>query len=154
MLQTLLFLTLFHPPTKILTWDAFKGTAPMNTEWGAEIVTNLTIVYAEGDFKGHYYYVAASIDSSQSWTKRYDSIALKHEQVHYAITVIMQRRINQSLEPYQNTYMDKEATKVYEKLIKKWKHYQQNYDAESFHGKNVAGQKKWERWVEKELNQQ
>lgn len=124
---------------------------PTNTQWLALTQTTIGLTTTETD--GIFTFaVTLEFDRDGSWTKTDDPKVLKHEAVHYDISWVMCERIRKALLPYQYTGQKKQAVAIYDKLIARWNWMEQLYDRESFHGKDVSGQKKWERFVNNRLN--
>ena len=95
---------------------------------------------------------------SQSWVKSgsMNASALQHEQLHFDITkVVMDRLLDKLKKIEANTMDDLSSIIQYEYLqsFREMNKLQQEYDEESRHNLDKAGQMKWENKVQNWLKE-
>ncbi len=159
-----------------LTWDDFKGKVPYKYRKTAEgAAASVNIVYEADIDTSNYIYndergdnvelipyirVYALFYQNTSFVKpvkeaRTD-LLLRHEQLHFDIVELFARKFRQIIW-YKRLDNIRKVTKKIPKLYKKIRRqlikYENEYDKETNHGKNIQKQKEWEEKVRKELKE-
>lgn len=136
-----------------LSWDDFKASsAPQNGfhasantgisySWSAKMVGN------EMDFD---YTVKAFFYPDNSWVSEKNDRLLKHEQLHFDISEFHARLLRKKLKefkPQEQKDLKEALRSIYETIETGRKQMQEQYDAETQHGKDVAVQEQWEQRI-------
>ncbi|WP_055143191.1 hypothetical protein [Jiulongibacter sediminis] len=150
-----------HYFSRKVTWNDFKGRPPMASKFAAAIFpsigigTKLTIRNRKlvAIIKPQVFMIP-----SQSWVKSgsLNSSALRHEQLHFDITKVVMDRLIEKLKKIEANTMDDLSSMIqYEYLqsFREMNKLQQQYDDESRHNLDRAGQAKWEEKVQNWLRE-
>jgi len=153
MIKLLLLLALINPPTKTLTWDAFKGKP-----YGKENVLAVTWWKIDLNIQEENgkctYEIVPGIDTAKSFTRTNEEWVLIHEQGHANLAVIYANRIQKLIAKYQGTAPSnyKKVERIYDSMCANLRQFQDLYDLRSDHGRSEHMQKKWNQWIDKELS--
>lgn len=149
--------TLLWSAARPLTWADFCG-APAPTDQPAAQLHALTAadIAVQVSCSGDKLTVAvqAIFRPLDSWTKSPDSAPLlRHEQVHFDLTEVHARLLRVSLARLRLTcrQAQTELQPLIDAAFTSWKRAQDQYDDESGHGLDKAGQVRWERQVAAQL---
>jgi len=138
-----------------LTWDDFRGRPHVHSSVGAVTMSGISLNY-EGTEGSLVATVKATFDKEESWVnlKAADDHVLRHEQLHFDITELYARKLRAALKRISSGIPKPE--KVVEKLFDRYsgesKSYQDLYDKETDHSRNVKQQAAWEEKVKRELD--
>ena|ERR1700722_8860737 len=142
-------LIFFAPRYKKLSWADFHGT---RTDSKTIALTVTTIELTESQVNGRYTFeVTLEFDKDASWTVTNDPGKLIHEQGHFDLSFLAQRKIVKELLPFQGTTQPKAAERLYDKRIREWGERERRYDLETNHSLDISAQKRWGRVIEREL---
>jgi len=145
-------------PGKKLTWADFKGKP--STISNAAAITASGISYSfsaqgtkdkmELDFEvGAYFYP----DKSWYKPKSANPIILSHEQLHFDISEMFARKMEQILTGTKFTNNAKsELKEIYRKILRELNDYQNQYDAETNFSRDTVQQFIWNKKIKKSLN--
>lgn len=153
-----------HYFSRKVTWSDFRGRPPMATKYAAAIFpsigigTKLTIRDRKlvAIIKPQVFMIP-----SQSWFRAGSNTAsgLRHEQLHFDITKVVMDRLLEKLRNIDARTMDDLSSMIqYEYLqsFREMNKLQEQYDEESRHNLDKAGQARWEqkvqRWLRDGLN--
>lgn len=101
-----------------------------------------------------YVVVESWFMQSKSWVRGNMSIALlKHEQLHFDITELFSRKLRYEIfiKSFQRVSVEKELLRLKTNIEKSLSEFQDLYDAETNHCKDIKKQKEWEGKISKEL---
>jgi len=144
-------------------WDMFKGKIniqhlnEMGDNTQAVTVSNLTYAASAITDKSATIKVVAEFNPNESWTRypkmERQEIALDHEKRHFDITEIYARKIRKALTTGQFTsrhFIDT-MDNLFKDLTSQHRAEQQKYDHETMHSMDAAQQKKWNKWIDEQL---
>lgn len=144
---------IFWKENTLLTWDDFKGKPNDSSPYKALTESVVTI-----DIRSKGYEAIVTIrnyfDKTQSWTKdRKNDILLNHEQGHFNIAEIWTRKFRQKLngKTFVIKTFQKELNAMHTEIHKESRAMQVEYDKETEHSVNEAGQQKWNKKISNEL---
>jgi hypothetical protein len=138
-----------------LTWGDFQGRPHLHSSVGAVTMSGISLKY-EGTEGALVATVKATFDREESWVNRKaaDDYVLKHEQLHFDITELYARKLRAALKQINPGVPKPE--KVVERLFDRYsgesRTYQDLYDKETDHSRNVKQQAVWEERINRELN--
>jgi len=125
----------------------------------AVTVSNLTYAAAAITDRSASIKVVAEFNPNESWTRypkmERQEIALDHEKRHFDITEIYARKIRKALATGQFTprhFMDA-MDNLFKDLTSQHRAEQKKYDHETMHSMDAAQQKKWNKWIDEQLEE-
>lgn len=130
-----------------LSWDNFKGHPDNSSAFGAISSTGMGYVT---DLRKDTMYVTITcyFSPDKSWVKKKDrkESLLNHEQRHFDLTEIYARLFRKEVKAYSFRFasLNKDLSKVYEEINKKYNQEQSLYDKETEHSKNEQKQEQWD----------
>jgi len=143
---------------KKLTWNDFKSIPDYSHPYAAITYSGMSYGFSADVVSGEVdvnYKVNCFFVANKSWVKRRyrgDKELLKHEQLHFDITELYTRKFRAELSKMTFTNNVKAEIKaVYKKITKEKVLFQEKYDLETDHSKNVAAQKRWQLKINSEL---
>lgn len=133
-----------------LSWADFKGRPD-----GSGVSMAATEMRLKTNKIGmtFYFKASASFIPQKSFTTTQSDNVLNHEQLHFDITELYARKINQSIQKFQGCgYVEyKKVYLIYDSLCILWNKEQDRYDAETNHSLNEEKQCEWERKINSQL---
>ncbi len=138
---------------KVLTWAHFKGIVPDSTfEHEAITTSSLPCVIIQKNNK-LIYSVTAVFNLNESWTITNSDYALNHEQRHFDITEIYARKIRKCIYDDIRLKKDFEYIESHINIFSDSMSYMQDYyDQQTNFGIDSIMQKKWNKKIDKMLN--
>lgn len=141
-----------------LSWKDFKATPNPNHSFDAMTNSGISYSYSyatgpEGiqDFE---YSVESFFYPQRSWVKKGEESEhlLAHEQLHFDISELHARILNQKLLEYvPNKNIKRDLKKIYTEVERAREKMQNLYDKETKHSQDKAASAKWQKLVEQEL---
>ncbi|SDP18028.1 hypothetical protein SAMN05428975_0595 [Mucilaginibacter sp. OK268] len=150
--------TIYYSPKRPLQWDDFKATPLRNSRFGAEVLPSIGYdedVEVSKSIIHVHLSTKAFVPKSACWVKddSKNAYSLNHEQRHFDIVKIIIERFKQKLKaeklPVDN--YDGPINVDYLESYHEMNVMQEQYDAETAHGMNVAVQEQWNKKIDKEL---
>jgi hypothetical protein len=142
--------TIYYNVNRKLTWDDFKGAPVMNHFGGAVTASgfafnaDMNMVDSKVNLN---IYIYTFFDKQASWKKPTVNSAyhLLHEQHHFDITRLSAAKL---CEDYNNANFtmanyQKLLSSIFDKVFKENSDLQNQYDSETNHSINTAGQEEW-----------
>jgi hypothetical protein len=145
--------------TRRLTWADFQGSPQMTSE--AAAITAYAITYeATCDGSSLSARIVSAFLPEQSWVKPallvrspQSDNALNHEQTHFDLSEVSVRRMRKKLKDLDNPCRrpPDDLYALVDPIISEDGEAQRRYDLESSHGRDAAGQAKWDATVARDL---
>ena len=138
--------TLYWTSCYKLRWDDFQGTPDTALPYEALTFSGIECKYEFTD-TSFTYNVAAFFLRNKSWRMLWaDSIALKHEQLHFDISEIFARALTEELARLipSRSSLKQDVRDCLKKIIAEKEDMQNLYDEETNFGRINICQKKWE----------
>ncbi|MFT4033573.1 MAG: hypothetical protein QM669_14230 [Siphonobacter sp.] len=153
--------TVFYSPKRPVTWSDFTGPIHRtNPRYGATIFTSFgyeAITHTENGTLVVDMMLKVYMLKNSSWTAEPASngYALAHEQLHFDITHLVAERFKRTLlkEELPVDEYDSRIQYLFLDAFREMNHYQEQYDLDSSHSINQAGQARWVEKVRKELKE-
>ena len=143
---------------KKLTWGNFKATPDYSHPYAAITYSGMSYGFSADVINGEVYVnyeVNCFFVANKSWVKRRykgDKELLNHEQLHFDITELYTRKFKKELSAMTfSGNVKSEIKAVYKRITKEKVSFQEKYDLETDHSKNVAAQKRWQLNIHSEL---
>jgi hypothetical protein len=140
--------------TVSLTWDDFRGRPHLHSSVGAVTMSGISLSY-EGTDGSMVATVKATFDKEESWVnmKAADDHVLKHEQLHFDITELYARKLRAALKRVNpaTSRPDRVIERLFDRYSDESKVYQEMYDKETDHSRNVKQQAVWDERIRREL---
>jgi len=138
-----------------LTWEDFKGK-PDAKEVSAGFIANVQCQWILTDSieNGECYpYLECGIEEHRSWTTTNNPYVLSHEQLHVTISALIGNRLKDALVKKRGIpeSMKNEIWKLYDDWWKIERSIQDQYDAETSHGRKTTEQARWEKYINEQL---
>ena len=150
--------TLFYDPNRSLNFSDFKGGRIPPNGFAASIFPGLSYESTAAMEQGIIQVkIRVKVYALRQLTKvrddARDARTLNHEQRHFDIVKVAADRFKQRIQPHQLTIEDYDSMIQYEYLKALWEigDEQKKYDAETSHGLSMAGQMKWDHYLDQEL---
>lgn len=137
---------------RALTWEDFRGK-PVPGVGG---LSTTKIIYGVHAFHGvdngkdsirslRYFAAKATFDPSKSFMMEQTPRNLEHEQIHFDITELFARKLNNLYEkPFNYTYKQRDIPKrLYDSVVATMREMQRLYEMETNKGQNVEAQALW-----------
>jgi hypothetical protein len=143
---------IYYSKERKLTWADFVKT---NKPGDVAAVTVSEISYELSSFKGKYEIgVICVFHKNLSYCNRSNNTAyiLNHEQRHFDISYIFAIYLKKRLASEKNLTIQR-ANEIYDKIISEWENFQELYDSETNHSINKTSQEKWDKHIDKLLNE-
>ena len=141
-----------------LTWDDFRANPNSNSDAVALTASGITFGYSVKTSGQRIIDFSASVEAhfypDKSWYLKDKGSAyiLRHEQLHFDITELYTRKFKEQLERLVVNQNIKEQMQRLQKAINEAvRETQKRYDAQSEHSINEGMQRKWEAFIEDEL---
>lgn len=139
---------------KPLSWDDFKGKPDKKSNAAAVTFSGISFgIETKAD--SIQFTIKSTFDCKRSWVNKTlaNPYILQHEQLHFMITEIYARRLRMEIKKINPQKSKPMATgkKLYDKLSFESKKYQDNYDRQTDHSRNVFKQKEWDMKLNNEL---
>ena len=136
-----------------LSWSDFKASPDKNSLNAALTGTNIKFDFSYNSETGFKYHIYCQFDKNSSWGKVKTDYILAHEQGHFDIAEIYARKLCKAFREYQPDIekANKEVNKLYDNLMKQLTEAQKQYDYETQNSINTAGQKKWLKQINDDL---
>jgi len=141
-----------------LTWDDFRANPKPKSNAAALTASGITFGYSVKTSGQRIVDFSVSVEAhfypDKSWYLKDKGNAhiLRHEQLHFDITELYTRKFKEQLERLVVNQNIKEQMKRLQKAINEAVHEtQKRYDAQSEHSINEGMQRKWEAFIEDEL---
>lgn len=146
-------------PSQKLTFANFKGNIPedsKNTEAAGSMVGIQYTIISTSIWTGKINIkISAFFDSEKSWVKKefLSDYLLNHEQKHFDIAEAFKLKLQKIVDKeikgtkdYNNKFQ-----KIYEDIYSQYYEFQNKYDIETNHGKNIEKQKEYDILITKML---
>ena len=133
-----------------LTWDDFRGDEK-DLIGSQSAVASVTFNYTE-TFSGDIT-ILATFNKKESLKRKQDisDELLRHEQYHFNIAELFARKLKRDLSQIDVISSANYIKERYDFFYNEYVIYQELYDKETNHSKNVSKQKEWEDSIEKQL---
>lgn len=139
-----------------LTWNDYKAVPDHSSEMSAFSYITLSCNSISGNLMYIDLKVEAKFHKEKSWVKklkRDHDYLLGHEQRHFDIGEIYRRKMVQSLEnfDFSRKYLQRDLDAITKSVYTGHEETQERYDLESNHSIDKAAQKKWDDYIDREL---
>ncbi len=138
-----------------LEWSDFHG--PPEPEQGVDALSSCGLICDPALSRNGMlrFDVNAYFSPTDSWVDRPDAsrLLLHHEQGHFDIGEIYARKMRQRLArtAFDRSRLNEQITIIYQETFEEYREAQATYDRVSGHSTNTAGQREWDRWIDREL---
>ena len=143
---------IYYNPSRKLTWNDFK-TVPDNKNTAAltasEISYTINVIGDLVDVEVSCFFDKANSVVSKSQKKEH---ILNHEQRHFDITYLFAKKFIQALKSKEFMKIE-EIEVLYDKTIREWTAYENQYDTETKNAVSKEQQERWNQKIEQELSQ-
>lgn len=140
-------------PAKRLTWADFKGQPDPESTNAALTSSSITIEFGYSN-RGMTYGIKCRFNTSNSWGRIKNEHILAHEQGHFDLAEVHARKLNKALKAYvfNSRTVSKDVNGIYDSVMKEHHKWQQMYDEETDHSRNLKKQIEWLTKITTELN--
>lgn len=146
-------------------WGMFKGKVNIehlneigdNTQ--AVTVSKLSYTAAAITDRSATLKVVAEFNPNESWTRypkmERQEIALDHEKRHFDITEIYARKIRKAITTghFTSKQFNDSLDTLFKELTSQHRAEQKKYDFETMHSMDTTQQQKWNKWIDKQLEE-
>jgi hypothetical protein len=152
--------TLFYSPAHPLTVDDFRAAPRPGSGYAGAVFPSFAYV-AEAAMRGGALQLRVQtkvfVVRSSSWISpsARDAYTLNHEQRHFDLVKLVAERFQRKAVPDSLTLANYDARMQYQ-YLQSWREMnrlQEQYDAETTHGRDEAAQQRWNQRIEAELRQ-
>lgn len=147
--------TIYWSDDRKLTWDDFQGNPDYNYA-DVSALTSSGIIHLKGCEDGKIIYkIKAYFEKQHSWFKpeAKTNHHLAHEQIHFDITELYARKLEQALAKHDfNCEQQEEFQAVVNEYLGKWQSAQINYDLFTHYSMKRKRQQTWKHRVAMELS--
>ncbi|MDZ7898593.1 MAG: hypothetical protein U5N85_11290 [Arcicella sp.] len=149
--------TIFWSPSRKMSWSDFTGTMPKSSKYSAQIFNNFEYLAPLKLTDGKLtilLQMKVYMLKSGSWTSSttLSDYSIAHEQLHFDIAKVTVERFKQKAKQILTIdNYDSELQLLFIEMYREMNRLQREYDEESNHSINVAGQLKWQSQISEEL---
>lgn len=150
--------TITWSPERKLSWQDFKGAAPVQQQQHVAAITACGIGYYTNSVSADQRPVITVYNTfymQDSWVRQEaaDERVLQHEQGHFDLCEIYTRKLRQEIANAHITgaNMKSELARIYARVTNDYEARQQAYEAETSHGTVAAAQQRWTMQIGQEL---
>lgn len=146
-------------------WGMFQGKIniqhlnEMGDNTQAVTVSNLSYAAAAITDRSASINVVAEFNPNESWTRypkmERQEISLDHEKRHFDITEIYARKIRKALATghFTSRHFNDSLNTLFKDLTSQHRAEQKKYDFETMHSMDTTQQQKWNKWIDKQLEE-
>jgi hypothetical protein len=149
--------TIFWSPSRKMSWSDFTGAMPKSSKYSAQIFNNFEyfapLKLTDGELTISLQMKVYMLKSG-SWTSStaLSEYSIAHEQLHFDIAKVIVERFKQKAKQILTIdNYDSELQLLFIEMYREMNRLQREYDDESNHSINVAGQLKWQTQISEEL---
>jgi hypothetical protein len=149
--------TIFWSPSRKMSWADFTGPMPKSSKYSAQIFNNFEyfapLKLTNGELTISLQMKVYMLKSG-SWTSStaLSEYSIAHEQLHFDIAKVIVERFKQKAKQILTIdNYDSELQLLFIEMYREMNRLQREYDDESNHSINVAGQLKWQTQILEEM---
>ena len=139
-------------PGRRLNWEDFQGKPDPKSENAALTSTHINFQYTTLENKFSYN-ISCQFNKKQSWSKVHNEMILNHEQAHFDLAELYARKLKIAVSNYniREGSIGQDLDSIYEAVMKEHHIFQQNYDLETDHSRNLSQQVSWQKKINDSL---